>query len=835
MKKRRNFHLGLWRPAVDEAVDWEIAHHLQERIDELVAGGMTREEAETEARRTFGDLSRVQRQLRQIDGSLERRARLANFVETVVQDIRYGLRAVRLNPVFSLGVILTLGLGLGANVAMFTVIDALMLRPLPYHEPHELVELKVFSGGQEYGIPYMSWPQATAFRERQRFLDVSFMHGRRSMLYTGGAEPLTVTVQVVTPEFEETLGVQPLLGRGLQPDDGAAGATPVAVLDHAFWSSALGANPGVLQKSIVLDGILHTIVGVMPRGFKFPVYSTTVAWVPLPASGVMLGDPVTRPVGVLGRVRGDLTAADAHGGALSRALFTETDPANGQFVRLVRFGDDRARAVRESIILLAGAVGFILLVACVNVINLLLVRATTRTRELAVRLALGASRMRLLRQLATESLALSLLGGVLALVIALLALRAVSGMMPDSIIFLSPYAIEIERRALVFAFALAVACGLLLGLGPAIAATRRARAAGDDLTRYAARNRGKTRVRGMLVASEVALSVLLLVGAGLLLNSFVRLTRVDPGFRMDNLAVLITSVTATAHPDPEERGLYLRRLEERIEALPGVEAATITYGLPPTGGGFISEYALEPEGQAPMPSSEGEILPYTYTLPDYFQVTGARLLAGRAFTTSDDRKSGNVIIDEDLAARLWPGQSPLGKRFRLNRRPNDPWLTVVGVMGDLKLMGPDDRRADFEVMYPFDYSVAQGYLSMAIRTVGDPRALLSSIRSAVHEIDPNQPIHDIAPARALYAASIDMPRFLVVLVATLAVLALVLAGIGIFGVLAYAVSQRSHEFGVRLALGARAADLRRTIMTHGFTLAALGAAAGLAGALALSR
>ncbi|MGH7460880.1 MAG: ABC transporter permease, partial [Longimicrobiales bacterium] len=474
MKKRRVFHLGLWRPAVDEGADWELTHHLQERIDELVAGGMTREDAEAEARRAFGDLSSVRRQLREIDHSRERRLRLALFFETVVQDIRYGLRAIRMNPTFSLGVILTLGLGLGANVGMFTLIDALLLRPLPYHEPQKLVELNVFQGTQEYGMPYVPWQQARAFRERQSFLDASFMHGRRTVLYTGGAEPLAVATQVVTAEFEETLGVRPLLGRGLRPEDGAVGASPVALLDHAFWSSAFGADPGALQKHIVLEGVPHAIVGVMPKGFKFPEYATTVAWLPLPDNGTVQGKPAVRSIHVLGRMSGDLASVNPRVLALSRTLFKELDPASDKFLRLVPFSEGRARGVglRESVILMAGAVGFILLVACVNVINLLLVRATARTREIAVRLALGASRVRLLRQLATETLALSLLGGVLALLIALLALRAIAGMMPDSITFFAPYAITMERRALLFAFGLTVGCGLLLGLGPAIAATR---------------------------------------------------------------------------------------------------------------------------------------------------------------------------------------------------------------------------------------------------------------------------------------------------------------------------------------------------------------------------
>jgi predicted permease len=836
MKKLlRVFHLGLWGPSVRDGVDWEIRHHLDERIEELLAAGMTREQAEVEAMRALGDVSRLRRELNHIDAGTERRFRFFAWAESFMQDVRYGLRAVRLNSGFAAAVVLTLGLGLGATVALFAVVDALLLRPLPYRAPDELANVMVVNPKSERGRPYVDGKQAFRIRESNTFFTAMFVHTRMNMLYTGGAEALDIPTNGVTADFEETLGVQPILGRGLTPEDARPGAPPVVLIDYGFWRSALGGGSDVLRRSVVLDGVPHAIVGVMPQGFKFPEYATTDAWWLIRDDITALGKPIQRAFQVTGRVRGDIAGASQRAAALGRALFTAEDPQSDQAYRLERFDAFRAGGVdmRESIWLMIGAVTLILLVAVVNVVNLLLIRMTSRTREMAVRLALGAGRMRLTRQLATEFFTLSLLAGLFAILVALVTLRAMSGIMPGTITFFAPYAIGIEQRALWFAFASTVLCGLLVSLGPAIAGSRQARTSGDDLTRYAARTRNKIRVRSVLVASQVALSVILLVGAGLLLNSFVRLTRVDPGIRLNNLALVTLNITRAAHPDAAERGEYIRRLEERLEALPGVQGVTVSAGLPPNGAGLMFGVAFEPEGQSTLPVDDQMVVPHTYVRPDFFDVAGSRLLAGRPFTAQDNRET-SAIIDEDLARVLWPGRSAVGRRFRTDS--DAPWMTVVGVMGDLKLNGPDDRRGDFEILYPYgDYKSGGGYTSIAIRTNGDPAELLFGIRTTIHSIDANQPIQNLQTARSEFAGAIDMPRFLLVLVAAMSALALTLAAIGIYGVLSYGVSQRIHEFGIRVALGAHGVQLRRMIVRQGFGLAALGALAGLGGALVASR
>lgn len=473
-------------------------------------------------------------------------------------------------------------------------------------------------------------------------------------------------------------------------------------------------------------------------------------------------------------------------------------------------------------------------VAAFNVVNLLLVHGAGRTREIAVRLAVGASRGRVVRQLVTESLVLAVLAGAAAVLVALATLHVVRGILPSSLTFFSPHPIEMTGRAVVFTAALTLACGLLAGLLPALRSTLRARIAAEaGLTPYAARTPARSRLRRALVTAEVAVSVVLLAGGGLFLNSFIRLIRVDPGIRLENLAVLRISLSAERHPAGAARAAVLRGIEERLEALPGVRGVTVAGGLPPSAGIIRMPVMLQAEGAPASADGQPIVLPEATAGADYFEVLGARLLAGRAFTNADRPEDDIAIIDEDLARYLWGEASPIGRRFRI--RAEAAWQTVVGVMADLKLEGPDDREGDFEILTPFSYEKAWPNLPIAIRTAGDPGPLLPTIREIVHDVDAAIVIEALAPADVVYAESIDMPRFLLVVVGILAALGLALAAVGLYGVLAYGVAQRAHELGIRTALGAHARDLRRMVLGEGLGLAAAGAALGIAGALAASR
>lgn len=813
------------RAREDRELDEELAFHLEMAIEENLRRGMSPEEARRQARLRLGGPTQVREAVRD--------ARGARWLEAVGQDLRYTLRGLRSNPLFTAAIVLTLGLGVGASAAMFGVVDALLLRPLPYDEPGRLVS--VSSSIPETGSVqrYLSPDFARRWAERGEVFEAAFQHVRATVLFTEGAEPVTLTIQLVSPEFHETLGVRPVLGRGIEPADAVPGAEPVALIDHGFWRSAYGGDRSVLGQSIELDGVRHVVIGVMPAGFKFPDYSTTEAWTALPDDGLAFGRTM-RMVEMVGRLRGEVPVdvLQARADALADALADESPREGGWHTRLTPLDESRGgdEAVQRSVLFLAGAVGLILLVATLNAVNLLLVRGWSRTREFAVRIALGAPRRRLVAQFLTESAVLALASGVVATLLAFVVLRLVQGILPGSITFWAPYAIAVEHRTLLFTFAAAAAVGLAVGPLAALLSTRTGAVATDGaLTPYARRTPARNRLRRVLVVAEVALSVTLLVGAGLLIHSFAKLNHVDPGFRLDNVAILTVDMSPHGYPDGEARMAFLRSIEERIEALPGVVGATTGGGGLPSGG---ITFTTAPETDVGPVSTDGEmvILPHTSVSPDFFGLLDVRPVAGRVFT-DEDVGTDHVLVSASLARFLWGDEHPVGRQFR----PSEgwDWMTVVGVVGDLKLTGPEAPYGDRTFLMPAS-NTAAGFASIAVRTSGDPRPHFGAIRAAVHELDPNQPIQSLRTAREIYAETIDMPRFLLVVMAALSGIALLLAAIGIYGVLAFAVTQRRFDLGVRIALGAAPGALSRRVLGEGLALAGIGAALGVGGALALS-
>lgn len=825
---RERLRVLLFRGREDRGLEEELAFHLEMAVEENLRRGMSPAEARRQAHLALGGVTRVRESTRDERG--------LRWLDALAQDVRYALRGIRRNPVFAVALVLTLGLGVGATSAMFGVVDALLLRPLPYAEPDRLVMVQRPPEPETGAVrPFVDLATARVWGERGEaghVFETIFHHTRGTPLYVGGPEPLTLSVQMVSPSFEETLRVRPALGRGLDPADTRPGAEAVVLLGHGFWRTAFGEDPDVLGRVIELDGIGHRVIGVMPAGFKFPSWSTTDAWVPIGDDGSALGQTL-ETFGLVGRLAGDarMETAQARADAVARALDESLPREDGWGIRLAAFDPGRtSERLTRPIWFLAGAVALILIVATLNGINLLLVRSWSRTRELGVRVALGASRGRLIVQLVTESLILALAGGAVAAGLAFGALRLIQGIVPGSITFFAPYAIAIEGRALVFTFAVTVAVGLAIGLLPALLSTRTGGVAvGSDVSPHASRTPARSRIRRAIVVTEVALSVALLVGAGLLVNSFVRLVRVDPGFRLENVALMNLSMSLADYPTGAARMVFLRDVERRLEAVPGVGGVT-------TGGGgipasrFTEGGGLEAEGETRRAGGQPGLVPMSSVSPDFFEVFDVGLAAGRAFTT-EDAGTDNAIVDIDLARFLWGDRSPLGRRFRT--ADDRPWTTVVGVVGDLRLLGPDDRSGDFAILTPAA-DRASNYAALGIRTTGDPELLFPALRTALHELDPRQPISSLQTARARYAETIDMPRFLLVLMSILSGLALLLAAIGIYGVLAYGVVQRRFELAVRLALGARPASLSRRVLKEGLGLAALGAALGVAGALALS-
>ena len=812
------------RAREDRELEEELRFHLEMEVEENLGRGLSPAEARRQAVLRLGGVTQV--------AEATRDARGVRLLDLLAQDLRYALRGIRRNPLFAASLVATLGLGIGASAAMFSVVDALLLRPLPYGQPERLVEVHAVDRetGRESRMVGLDFAQE--WGRRAELFAAAFQHARATVLYTGGVEPVTLSAVVVSPGFEETLRVPPLLGRGFEDADARPGAEPVVLLSHAFWQSTYGGDAAALGRAIELDGIRHRVIGVMPAGFKFPEYGTADVYLPLRDDGTVLA--IARPyVYLLGRLRGEepLAAAQARADALAAALEEEMPRGRGWAARLAPLGETRGGTgeIRRSVWFLAAGVALILLVAVLNGANLLLVRGWSRTRELAVRVALGASRRRLVTQLLAESTLLALASGAAAVVIALGLLRLVQGSMPEDITFWAPHAIAVEQRTLLFTFAAAAAAGLFVGLVPALAATRVAAAAAQPgaLTPYAARTPARSRLRRGLVVAEVALSVTLLVGAGLMINSFVRLVRVDPGFRLDDVAILTLFLSPATYPDGGARMAFLRRLEERIEVIPGVVGAT-TGGEPLPTAGFTDGSGLENEdGPARV---DGVIIPYASVSPDFFELLDVRIHAGRAFKPAD-AGTDNVVVDIDLARHLWGDTNPIGRRFRPSR--GWPWLTVVGVIGDLRIFGPDERQGDFAYLLPASNS-AREYASVAVRTAGDPRVLFPAIRAAVHEQDPRQPVVELDTARRLYGEAVELPRFILVLMSVLSGLALVLAAVGVYGVLAYGVAQRRFDLAVRIALGARPISISCGVLGEGLVLAGVGAAVGVAVALALS-
>lgn len=809
------------RDRENRELEEELRFHIERQTEANERAGMSPREARRQAILRLGGRSRVREATRD--------ARGVRLFQAVVQDVRYGVRGIRKNALFAVALVLTLGLGVGANTAMFSVVDALLLRPLPYGEPDRLVQVNPVDPETGSFDIYMPLDKLRAWDEQDEVFSGTFHYMTASALHLGGAEPVTLEVESVSPTFEEVLRVEPALGRGFDGEDAVPGAEPVAVLSHGYWRTAYGAGEEAIGRSIDLDGASHRIVGVMPAGFRFPPYADTDVWVAFREDG-------TTPTGtlsfaaVVGRLadRAGLETARQRAHAAAAALADGRPREDGWTVDLVPF--DRApQVLRRTLWFLVGAVGLILLIAILNGLNLVLVRGWSRTRELALRATLGASRPRLLAQLTTEALVLALAGGVLAVGFAIAALRLTGGIMPESITAFAPYAIAVEGRTLLFTFLATTAVGLVIGLLPGLVTTHLgARLVGGPLSAHATRTPARSRLRRGLVVLEVAISCVLLIGAGLFVHSFARLARVDPGFRMERIATLNLSLARTEFPGGQERMAFLRRLESRIEAIPGVQGVT-------TGGGGLlaSGYAggggLVAEGGDLDVSGQPRFIPLTSVSPDFFDLLDVRIVVGRPFS-EQDRGTDAAIVDLDLAGFLWGTENPIGRRFRV--ADDRPWKTVVGLVQELRSQ-LDDRASRFAIVTPAG-DAAGGFAQLGIRTAGDPAPLFPAIREAVFAEAPRQPIGALTTLESQYAGAIDMPRFLLVLMAFLSGLALVLAAVGVYGVLAYGVAQRRYELAVRVAIGARPRSLSRAVFLEGLALGLAGIGIGLAGAFALS-
>ena len=754
----------------------------------------------------------------------------------LLTDLRYAVRRLASAPGFTAVASLTLALGIGATTAIYSVVDALMLRPLPYADPERLVDLGTAGSGSGI-LRYFDREQVAALQTRTDLFSSVDGWTYAGGTMVGGDEPTSVAGAAVGGSLMRALGVQPQLGRLLEESDARTGAQ-VIVLSDESWRKRFGADPGIVGRAVRLDNQAFEVIGVMPASFKFPD-GRREFWTPLaPASATAGGRPES--LLVMARVRGDLTMQEAR--ARIEASTVDARTAQGTTAaRPLRIAPSLVRhlnpPVKNTIYLLAGAVAFVLLIACANIANLLLVQNASRYREVAVRTALGAPRATLIRQFMTESLLLAALGGVLGLLVAQWAINLLVSSAPRELTYFSANAFALDARVVAFAIALTTIAGVLCGVLPAVKGSRGV--AQDALKgggRSATDGPSQARMRSAFVVLQLAVSVVLLIGATLLARTFIQLTRVNPGFDARNLSILTLELPRWKYPNMRAREEFFNTLTDRVRALPGVTGVTQGAGAPPEGGNIAFGLTFEVEGRGVVLDDAKLVVPFSQVSADYFSVMGIPVLAGRGFSPDDVRGAPlAIVINQEMATRLWRGDNAVGQRLRLDTGPKDPWYTVVGVVGDVYQFDYAHPRGQLAYYFPISQYGTSATQTLVVRSATDPTAVLPLLRQQVRDLDPDQYIWKLGTVTTKYGEFFALPRFYTLLMAALAGLGVVIAAVGLYGVLAYAIAQRTREFGVRLALGAQQADILRMVLRSGAVVTAMGLFAGAAGSLFVTR
>ncbi len=751
------------------------------------------------------------------------------------QDLRYAVRNLSKSPLFSAVVILTLALGIGANSAIFSVVHAVLLRPLPYADPDRLVRL--WSAFPEIGVTEasVSEPDLDDWREMNQVFEEmgGYPHiATLGMVLSGGGEPREIPTCFVTPGFFETLGVEAALGRSLAAENHVEGRNRKVVLSHGFWQSQFAGDPSVAGRTVTLDGKPFEVLGVMPAGFEYPA-SHIRMWAPLsliPESGIPRRREI-RFLLVVARLKDGVTASQAQQdmNRLARNLEQRHPEANQKLtaVTIRPLHEHLVGSVRTTLWVLLASVGLVLLIACANVANLMLARSEQRRREMAVRMALGAGRMRLVRQLLTESLLLGVLGGVAGLLLAGAGMRLLSDLSPA---WLGGAAqAELSAPVLAFTAAMALLTGILFGLVPAL---RSARSGVHGALQQGGRNpsptAGRQRYRSFLVMAEVALVAVVTIAAGLMAASYARLLQVDPGFNPQGVLTMRVNAPEYKYPDTPQIQDFFQRVLEGVRALPQVEKAAIVRPLPLGPGRSQGEtWGYLAEGESTETSSFRRVA-VRFVGPDYFQAMSIPLLSGRAF---EERDGAALLINQELAERHWPGQDAAGRTLFVG----GTWRTVLGVVGNVRQTGLDQQSVG--VIYVHTRLAIRRGMTLVARTAGrtDPLAAVGLIQQRIWEVDPEQPISQVASMSQLVSDWLDRPRLSMLLLGLFAALALVLAAVGVYGTLSCLVAGRRHEIGVRISLGAPLSGVFRLVVGQGMLLALVGIAAGLAGAFGLTR
>ncbi|HKS74657.1 MAG TPA: ABC transporter permease [Terriglobales bacterium] len=817
------------KPDAELELDEELCSYMEASATEKMKAGLSREKAMREVRMSMGSAEGVKEDVRGVGWE--------TVAETLWQDVRYGARMLRKNPGFTLVAVLTLALGIGANSAIFSVVNAVLLRPLAFRDPGKLC--LVTESLPSFPSLGPSFQNYVDFRDQAKsFEGLAAVHIDRLNL-TGRGDPERLSAQMATADLFPLLGVNAIEGHTFTSDEDRYGGPAVVLLSYGFWQRNFGGTPNILGKTIRLNDQPYTVTGILPAGFQIIVPVDVV--VPFAPWAHGLPDDRNWHPGItaVGRLRQGVTlerarvemAAIAQRLAKQYPLYDTDMGANVNGLQ-----ETLVQNVRPALLMLLGAVGLVLLIACGNIANLLLARAASRQREIAVRTALGAGRLRIVRQLLTESVLLAFAGGAVGLLLARVILTPLLALASKSLP--SVGVIGLDGRVLAFTAAIALLAGVLFGLAPALQTAKMdVRPALSDASRGSTGGASRHRVRDLLVVTEVALALILLIGAGLLIRSFARLQDVQPGFDASHLLVVDVPVSPNGYAQAPRRMSLFDQLIERSKTLPGVSAAGTALILPVTGSGSVIHFNIQ--GRPPKTPHDYILIGYRPVSPGYLETLRVPLLAGRMLNESDTERGPYVaVVNQSMVKQYFPGESPLGKRIQVGATPTNeiPWAEIVGVVGDMKQSLASEASA--EMYIPFrqaDSLIPIFAMSMVLRTTNDPHAEVSALRNAVHTIDADQPLVNFRTMQENIATSVSDPRFRTMLLGIFAASALLLAVIGLYGLMAYSVEQRTSEIGIRLALGAQRNDVLKLIVIQGLKLVLVGVAIGLGGALALSQ
>ena len=808
---------------MDHELDEEMRFHLERDIEQNIRNGMSPADARFAALRTFGGVDQAKEECRS--------ARGVGFIDNIARDISYSVRVLVKSYAFTVVVVLTLALGISANTAIFSFVNGILLRPLPYPQSDRLAvldETALKEGGRSIGVAY---PNFLDWREQNTiFESIATHYGTSRFAMSAGGSPIEIRGSRISYGLLEVLRVAPILGRTFALNEDRPEEDGVVILGYDLWQRSFGGDANVIGKEVTVSSRSRTVIGVMPRGFRFPEVSEL--WVPL-AFTTKTYTRTDHGLEAIARLKDGVTISQAQTEMNNLAArIEEQNPVTneGLGVTVTSLRENLSGSYHDALLILLGVVGFVLLVACVNVANLMLARATARQKEFALRAALGASRWRIMQQLLLESLLLSIVGGALGFILSVLALHLLLTAIPIDLPFWMNF--DLDLRVLAFTLAITLITGLMFGAMPALQTSR---VDLNDTLREGGRGSAgvRSRARSLLVVTEIAMSLVLLVGAGLMVQSFLRLRHVNIGLDPKNVLTANLILPRSKYTENEQRTAFFKQLVERVRNLPGVEAASATGTLPL--GGSTWGRSLTVEGYPVLSVGHAPSIQHTVVTPGYFRTMGITLLAGRDFNDADTKDAPNVtIIDERLARQYWPNASPLGKRIRFGPpEDNEPWHTIVGVVSAVRheRMQEETRQS---VYLPHQKIPTSG-MTLVARTSVNPHDFIGAVRREVAQLDPDLPVSEVATMEEVVAESIWQPRLYAMLFAVFASGALLLALIGIYGVMAFLVQTRTHEIGVRMALGATARDVFKLIVGRGMKLTAVGVLIGVAGAIALTR